>query len=333
MTKARKLIISASVVATAIIITVLAMPTTAADTFVMKFGTMAPRGTVLAKAAQSFRSNLEKKSGGKIKVKIFGGGKAGSEKAMIKKLQQGNLQMASFTGIGLGQIVPMVRVLELPFFFKNSKQVDKVVAKLLPDFEKEFEKKGFIVAGWAEIGPVYLMSKKPIAKFKDMEGVKIWAPAGDQLVKAMFKEYGLVPVYLSFESVLPQLQTGGLDAIYGPPVAAIGLQWYREVKFISDAELANATGANLISKKAFDKMPPDLQKIVKETAAESAKNMVKAIRRDNTKGLAFLKKRLKVVKVNPADLATLKKRALAVQNKLVGKLYPKSILDKAKAAR
>lgn len=306
-----------------------------AANFTIKYATIAPKGTIWSRYMRKAKREIEKKSNKRIKFRIYDGGKAGSEKTMLRKLKIGNLDMAAFTGIGLGTILPKTRVLELPFFFGSTRQVDKVVNKLYPEFEKDFAKKGFVLAGWGETGWVYVMSKTPIRSYADMKGLKVWAPVGDKLVKAMFEEYGLVPVYLSFEAVLPQLQTGGLDAVYAPPAGAIGLQWFREVKYISNIRLANATGATLIRKKSYDKMPADLKKILLDTSKKYARQLVIATRRENSKAFRVLQKRgLKLVKVNKKDLNDLKRKALKIQRKLVARgLFSNALLSRAKKFR
>ena len=273
---------------------------------------------------------LKKKSKGKLKLRIYYAGMAGDGESVLRKVRLGQLHAASFTSLSLGKILPDCRVLEIPFFFENYKQVDRVVQGLQPDFEKKLAKKGYVLTGWGEAGFIYLLTKKPVASVKDMEGKKIWAPTGDQLVKSMFLEFGLVPRYLGIESVLTQLQTGGLDAVYGPPMGAIGLQWFRQVKYYSDVKLTYATGATLFSKKRFDKLSPEHQKLVKEVFESGSKSLIKALRVENEKGLRTMKKNgLKPVKVSAGELKKLKTAAKKVQNKLAGKLYSKEILKKA----
>ena len=322
-----------SVLLTVTIIAIAVTTSSWAGSYKMTIATFAPKGTVYAKKLSQFAKKIRVRAaeaGHSLTVKILAGGKAGNEKSMLRKLKRNNIQMASFTGIGLGSIVPAVRVLELPFMYRNSAQIDAAVKRLYPTFEKEFAKKGFVLAGWGEAGDVYLMSKQPIATFADMKGKKIWAPAGDPMVKAMFRKFGFVPVFLGFESVLPQLQTGGLTAIYGPPIAVVGLQWHTQIKYVSYVKLATATGANLMSGKWFNALPADLQKIVKDTSIEYAKKTVKSIRSANSRTLRYLlKKRLKKVEVNQAELKILKKNARAVRLQLKGKLYSDAIYRKA----
>lgn len=301
----------------------------------LKYATLAPENTVWARTIKKCVDEIAAKTNGEVKVRVFYGGIAGDEPSVMRKLRTGTIDIASFTGQTLGSVVPESRLFELPFFFESFKQIDAVVAKVYPDLSQKFLAQGLVLAGWGENGFVYLMSKnKPITRVADMQGVKIWAPKGDPLVKAMLSEYGLVPVYLGFEAVLPQLKTGGIDAFYAPPYGAIGLQWFREAKYITNSRLANAVGATLLAKSAYDKLTDAQKTIVHTTLEKYAHELTVELRRENEKAMqVLLGKGVQKVEPNAEELAQLKATALRVQDKLVGELYSKELLQKARKAR
>lgn len=299
-----------------------------------RYATIAPQGSIWAKNAQAMKKDIEKSTNGRVRLQIFYGGVAGEETTVLKKLRAGLVDMASFTGIALGTKFPEVRILELPMFFENERQVDAVVRELYPYFEKQFSKKGFVLAGWGESGFVYLLSKKPVRKVEDMNGRKIWAPKGDKLVQTMLSEFGLIPVYLGFESVLPQLQTGGLEAVYGPPMGVIGLQWFRYVKYYADIKLAHGTGATLISKRSYKKLNAKDQKTVKALVKKYSRKLVLSLRKENIKGLRILRKRGVIRTVVPKKgAALLKRKSDIVAKKLIGKMYSRKLLNRAIRAK
>ncbi|MCS6984177.1 MAG: TRAP transporter substrate-binding protein DctP [Leptospiraceae bacterium] len=301
---------------------------------IWKYATLAPEGSSWGLSVKKMQREIESQSKGALKLRVFYGGVAGDEKAMMDKLRRGLLDMASFTGIELGQVVGDVRILELPFFFDNERQIDAVTAELFPDYEKKFAEKGLLLAAWGESGFVYLFSKKPIRTIEDMQGVKIWAPKGDELVKTMLMEFGLVPVYLGFESVLPQLETGGLDAVYAPPMGAIGLQWFRSVRYYSKVRLAVGTGATLINSQRFSSLNAEHQKILLNVVRENSRELINELRRENEKGLQSLEKSgLQMVEVPSSEVRKLREAALRVQEKLAGKLFSRELLEKARKAR
>jgi len=307
-----------------------ASPLKAAE-YEIKLSVLAPEGSTWVKVLEEMNQELQTKSGGKLALKIFAGGVSGDEKDVLRKMRVGQVQAAAFTGVGLGEIVPAVRVMELPMLFRNYQEVDYVKGKLFPQFEKDFDAKGFVLLGWAEAGFVNIFSNKPIKNKEDMKGVKMWAWEGDPLVKAMYESLGIVPIPLALPDVLTSLQTNLIDGVYGPPIGVIALQWFTKVKNMTNANLANSTGALVISKAQFSKLPPDLQTLLKDTAKKYGDQLVTKIRAENTSAVATLKKNgITVIDVDPAAQQEMVTLSEAVYPKLVGSLYSQALLDQVK---
>lgn len=301
----------------------------AAPQFEIKFAVLAPEGSTWVKVMKEMDQELQSASGGKLGFKIYAGGVSGDEKDVLRKIRIGQLHASGLTGVGLGEIVPAIRVLELPMLFKTYAESDYVKLKVQADFEKQFDQKGFVLLGWAEAGFVNIFSNKPIAKKADLAGAKFWLWEGDKLGKAMYEVLGIVPTPLALPDVLTSLQTNLIDAVYAPPTAAIALQWFTKTKYMTDLPLANSTGALIISKAEFSKLPPDLQNLLKTTADKYSKKLIQAIRSENTRSIETLKKNgIQIIAVSPADRAELEKAALTVRPKLVGQLYSQELLNK-----
>ena len=85
----------------------------------IKFATLAPEGTSWMKAMRSFSKAVGKESNNEVSFKFYPGGVSGDEKDVIRKMRIGQIHAAGFTGVGLGEILPEVRVLDLPFLFEK----------------------------------------------------------------------------------------------------------------------------------------------------------------------------------------------------------------------
>ncbi len=295
----------------------------------IKLSILAPEGSTWMNIMNEFNKELEKETKGQVKFKVYAGGVSGDELDVIRKIRIGQIHAGGFTGVGLGQVVPAVRVLELPFIFKNYKEVDYVTSHLKSYFEGEFEKKGFVFLGWAEAGFVNVFSTNPITTLEDFKKVKMWAWEGDPLVKALADAYKVVPVPLSITDVLTSLQTGLIDSFYAPPLAAIALQWFTKVKYMTRPELANATGGMIMSKKQFDKLSAENQKILKDVTIKYSAKIIEATRKDNEKSYEVLKKNgIKFVEISQKELEGMAKTSEKVRQVLTGKLYSKELLDR-----
>ncbi|GIW23422.1 MAG: hypothetical protein KatS3mg068_2429 [Candidatus Sericytochromatia bacterium] len=192
---------------------------------------------------EDWDKELKKRSNGEVSFKFYPSGSMGDEKTVLRKMRSGQLDAGAFTGVGLGEIVPEVRLMEIPFMFDSYKQVDYVLDRMTPIYNKKFEEKGFKNIGWAETGFVHIFSNKPIKNFNDLNGIKMWMWEGDKLVEELYKELNLVPTPLAVQDVLTSLQTGLIDGVYAPPLGAIALQWTSKVKYMVEPKMTYATGA------------------------------------------------------------------------------------------
>jgi TRAP-type C4-dicarboxylate transport system substrate-binding protein len=108
----------------------------------IKFATLAPEGSTWMKIMERFSKDVLKNTNGDVKFKFYWGGVQGDdEKVVIRKMRINQLQSAGFTGVGLGEILPEVRLLESPFLFKTTEEIDYINEKLYQRFYNGFEKK------------------------------------------------------------------------------------------------------------------------------------------------------------------------------------------------
>lgn len=294
----------------------------------MKFAVLAPEGSTWLNLMREFNDQINKESKGQLTFRILPGGISGDEFDVIRKMNFGKIDSAGFTGVGLGQILPSIRVLELPRLFNSYQEIDYVTAKIRPYFEKEFEKKGYILLGWAEVGFVNMFSNKPLDSLKALEGVKMWAWEGDPLAKELFEKLKIVPNPMPVTDVYTSLQTGLINAVYVSPLASIALQWFTKTKYMTTLKLTNASGAILMTKKSFNKLNPAQKKLLIDRTNAFCKRLIDASRIDNEKAYGILKKsNVNPVDLKPEDAIKFDQISETVWKSLTGKLYSKELLD------
>jgi TRAP-type C4-dicarboxylate transport system substrate-binding protein len=312
---------------------VLAVAPRASSAAEIKLAILAPEGSTWHKVMSAWDRELQEKTGGRLKLKIYAGGVLGDEKDVIRKMRIGQIHAAGLTGLGLGIVNPSVRVLELPMLVSNYAEADAVAQKIWPKLAPGFEKNGFVVLGQAETGFVNIFSNKPIASRQDLKGTKMWAWEGDPLVEAMYGVFNVVPIPLPITDVMTSLQTRLIDAVYAPPLGAIALQWFTHTKYLTDLKLADSTGGIVMTKKAFDELSPADREILRSTGRKYAKQLVERTRADNEKSYSTLAGAgLTLVKVAPEEAEKIRETSHEVWTKLVGRLYSSELLDEAIAA-
>jgi TRAP-type C4-dicarboxylate transport system substrate-binding protein len=266
--------------------------------------------------------------------KIYAGGVAGDEIDVLKKIRIGQYHAAGFTGVGIGEIAPNLRVLDSPFLFKSYDEVDYIYQKFNDEFEREIEKGSFVLLGWAEVGFVYTFTKTPVYGVDDLKKLKMWAWQGDPIAEVAYKVIGITPVPLSITEVLTSLQTGIIDGVYGSPLAILATQWFTRVKYMHDVPLSNASGALLISKRYFDSLPKDLQEILLRNGKKYMRKLVELSREENKKAIETLKKNGIMITEPPSKkvLNEYDEVGKKIRRALVGKVFNQDWLDKVEKA-
>jgi len=296
----------------------------------IKFATVAPEGSAWMKSMRDLDHTLREKSQGKIGFRLYAGGVAGDELDVLRKMRIGQIHCAAFSGVGFGQILPMVRILDLPFLFRTEEEIDKAHKELAGYFADAFIQKGFELLSWAEVGNALIYSKKPVQKVSDMAKCKIWSWSGDPIAKETFSVMGATPNLLAITDVTTALNTGMIDTVYGPPLGVLALQWHANLKYMTTLALAHSTGSILIAGKFFNKIPLDLRRLLREELRkfmdlltielrEQSRESVKIIESKGLKALPF---------PQGVELAEFYKVHDQVARHFAGDLYPQELLNR-----
>jgi len=298
--------------------------------FTIKFATIAPEGSTWMKHMRQLEREIREKSNGKLRFKIYAGGIAGDELDVLRKIRIGQIHAAAFSGVGFGQILPMVRVLDLPFLFRSYKEADLVHRELRGFFSEKFGEKGFELISWAEVGNVHLFSKNPIYKIHDLSRLKVWTWSGDPLSKETFLAMDANPIPLAMTDVTTALNTGMVDTVYAPPLGALALQWYRYVSYMTSLPLAHSTGAVLLSARTSNRISPDLLELIRREFDHTMVLLTSELRKQAEEAIGLMEAGgLKTIPVPQGnDLKDFYSIHDKVAKKLVGKLYPKELLDR-----
>lgn len=300
--------------------------------YIIKFASVAPEGSTWMNVMQDLDEIIQEKTKGEVKFKFYPGGVSGDEKDVLKKMKINQLHAAGFTSQGMGEVVPEVRILNIPLTINNEKEVDYVLEKMSPYFEKQFEKKGFIVLGWPEVGFAYIFSKQKIDSIDAFRKIKMWIWGEDILVNTLFKELGVVPIPLSLIDVMQALQTGMIEGVYGSPLSAVAMQWQTMTKYILNVRIAYVPGGVLINKNFWMKIPENHRKVIMEESRKAFKKLTELSRKENEDALGILKKSGIVFTeiANKKDLDTFAEVSEKTANSLIGKFYTKELLNELK---
>ena len=295
----------------------------------IKFASLVPEGTAWANILKEGAREIKKKTNKRVKIKYYLGGKKGEEPEMIQKMKIGEIDAVGVSGMGMGDILKEIRVIDLPMLFNNYTEYDFVRFKVFNRFADGFKKAGYIFLAMGETGFVYNFSNIPIREIKDLRKAKTWIYKGEPIGMALVDIMGINAIPLGITDVLTSLQTGLIESCYAPPVGAIAFQWHTKVKYISDRPLTNGAGGILMRKSVYDRIIPKDRVILHEVIWAKNEKTIKLMRQDNQQALQDLTTKfgLEKIKISEQGAKEQKEMAVRVRDRLIGEYYPKELLD------
>jgi TRAP-type transport system periplasmic protein len=324
---------AASAVLAAALLAVLAVPAIGAP-IVVKMATLAPDGSSWYRVLQEMGDQWKKVSGGAVTLRIYPGGVAGDEDAMIRKMRIGQIQAAAITGIGLAYLDKAFYALHIPMMFASDAEFDYVRDRFAPVLEKRMEERGFIVLNWGDAGWVHFFSTVPVITPEEAKGLKLFMWSGDTTLVQLYKETGFHPVPLSTTDLLPSLQTGMVNGFSSTELAALAFQWFGLAPNMTDLRWAPLTGATVITKKEWEKIPAELRPGLLEASRAAGRKLRAEIRRLNQEATAVMVKNgLKIHKVPPDVQDRWRKMVEAIHPRIRGGIMPAEAFDAVKKFR
>lgn len=274
----------------ALTIIILFLFTSQAQAVVLKIATLSPDGSSWMIKMRNGAKEVAQKTDNRVRIKYYPGGVMGDDKSVLRKIRIGQLHGGVVVANSLVKYFSDNQIYGLPFKFKSFKEVDYVRERMDRLIDDGLEKGGFVTFGLAEGGFAYVMSKVPIRSVNDARKQKIWVPDNDPVILETVKVFGIAPIPLSLADVRTGLQTGLINTVTTSPIGAIVLQWYTQVNYLLDAPFLYIYGVFAVNRKAFAKISPEDQSVVRKIMGRVFREIDRKNRKDNIKAMETLKK-------------------------------------------
>jgi tripartite ATP-independent transporter DctP family solute receptor len=239
---------------------------------------------------KKFKELVEQKSGGKMQVQNFFSATLGDDQKMTEALQGGLQEVTVPSTSPLVGMIKEYGVFDLPFVFNTEQEAHAVLdgpvgQKLLDKLPEH----GLIGLAYWENGFRNLTnSKRPVNTPQDFQGIKLRTMQNEIHLEA-FKALGANPTPMAFSEVFSALEGKTVDGQENP-LATIKSNKYNEVQpYLSLTKHVYTPFVFLVSKKFWDGLSPEEQKIMKEAAVEAGKYQREVNFKENAKAVEDLK--------------------------------------------
>jgi tripartite ATP-independent transporter DctP family solute receptor len=219
---------------------------------------------------------IKQKTGGKDSIKVYTMSQLGSEKDTIEQTKIGALDFVRINVAPMNNICPETMVPTMPFLFRSKEHMRKVLDGPIGDeILKACEKQGFIGLAFYDSGSRSLYTvKKPVKSLADVKGMKIRVQQSDLWV-ALLQAMGANATPMPYGEVYTALKVGTVDGAENNWPSYDTSRHFEVAKYYAITEHSMAPEMLLMSKKVYDGLTPDEQKIVRDAAKASVPYMRK----------------------------------------------------------
>jgi tripartite ATP-independent transporter DctP family solute receptor len=227
-------------------------------------------------AVKFMSAEIARRTGGKHTIKVFTGNQLGGEKDTIEQTRIGALDLVRINVAPMNNICPETMVPTMPFLFRSKEHMRKVLDGPIGDqILKSCESQGFVGLAFYDSGSRSLYTvRKPVKTLADAKGMKIRVQQSDLWV-ALLQAMGANATPMPYGEVYTALKTGLVDGAENNWPSYDTSKHHEVAKYYSMTEHSMAPEMLLMSRKVWDTLSADEQKIFRDVAKESVPYMRK----------------------------------------------------------
>jgi len=229
--------------------------------------------TIGSQVDKWWAQEIEKRTGGKVKIKIFFEGALGKASENLTLIREGAIDLTAMSASYFPADLPLhTAPNSIPMAMAEVPQATQLIQRLLkevPALDEEAKKNGMKALFFHHLNPYVLVCKPEIKGIADMKGKKLRTWGAD--MPRMAQAAGAVPVTLGLPELYESLSRGTVDCLPFSVDLMVNYKIFEVAKNVYDITLwLGPTNGNWISRKVWDKIPPEQQKIIEEVSREAA---------------------------------------------------------------
>jgi tripartite ATP-independent transporter DctP family solute receptor len=196
----------------------------------------------------------------------------GAEREMVESLQIGTLDLVITSTGPVGNFVPEIAIVDIPFLFRDTAHAHAVLdGPIGQELLAKFPDKGIVALAWGENGLRHLTNDvRPVATPDDAKGLKV-RTMENQVHMTAFRTIGVQPTPMAFTEVFTALQQGTVDGQENPIPVITASKFAQVQKHLTLTGHVYSPAMILMAKSTFDSMSPEDQQHVVEAAKVAAK--------------------------------------------------------------
>ena len=271
----------------------------AAAQTIVKIGYATSKESHYGVGSTVFCDEIEKGTQNRYKCQQFPSSALGGEREQIEAVQLGTQDLVNTSTGPVGNFVPEVKIVDIPFLFRDYDHARKVMdGPIGQDILGKFPSKGIIALGWTENGFRHMTNnKRAIVKPADAAGLKM-RTMENKVHMDGYRTFGILPTPMAFPELFGALQQGTVDGQENPIPVILASKFAQVQKHLSLTGHVYSPALLLMSPSTWNKLTEADKKVFTEAAKKAGAAQRKKVNDDENSGIAQLEKDgMTVVKV------------------------------------
>ncbi len=258
---------------------------------VLKIGYATTKESHYGVGSSTFCEEVEKNTQARYKCQQFPSSALGGEREQIEAVQLGTQDIVNTSTGPVGNFVPEVKIVDIPFLFRDYEHARKVMdGPIGQEILSKFPSKGIIALGWTENGFRHMTnSKRAIMKPADAAGLKM-RTMENKVHMDGYRTFGILPTPMAFPELFGALQQGTVDGQENPIPVILSSKFSQVQKHLSLTAHVYSPALLLMSPRTWNKLTDADKKVFTEAAKKAGAAQRKKVNDDENSGIAQLEK-------------------------------------------
>jgi len=283
------------------------------DSHVFKYGNAQNKSDPRSVSMEFFKTELEERTAGRIRVENYFGGILGTEREMADAVATGALQG---TRGGMFEDASIrFNIVLLPFLVEDWQQAICLVrSSWMTGVAEEARSKGLHVpaVGISQGFRAHGSNERPIRAASDFEGLKIRVPDAQEVFHRLEDALGANPQGIAQSETYSALRTGVIEGTTAPPSDLWDRRQYEVLQWITIDSHATGPDPLMVNLAWYEALPADLREIFDEVAREALELSDELYSSSEEEIIARLGQEVEIIRPSADVLAELRERTRPV---------------------
>jgi tripartite ATP-independent transporter DctP family solute receptor len=217
---------------------------------------------------------IYERSNGRHEIKVFHSSQLGEEKETLEQTRAGVIDLNRTNVALIGNIIPSMNVLAMPFLFRSIEHMQKVLdGPIGAEILDSFEPYGFVGLAFYDSGARSIYNNvRPVRSLADLKGLRLRVQQSEQMSE-MMRSLGAQPVELPYGQVLTGLVTKLIDGAENNWPSFVTTNHYKHAGYYTLTEHTMSPEVLVMSHKVWVTLSAEDRNIFRESALRSSQFM------------------------------------------------------------